>query len=133
EATAGVATALAAQQAAYAAHKDAAPNEPRYTVDSSTGLLVRLTQEAIDEHLAFQADLQAAIAVAAQHYLVPRLAIIDRLIAAGKLESALTALGNDTALQARWNAATAVYADDASALALLAAIDADPAVILARA
>lgn len=58
--------------------------------------------------------------------------IVERLIAAGKIEAARSALATlSVADQERWNAKPAVYADDTRALALLRAIGADPAVILA--
>ena len=64
--------------------------------------------------------------------LVPKGLIVERLIAAGKIEAARTALATlSVADQERWNAKPAVYADDARALALLRAIDADSDVILA--
>lgn len=64
--------------------------------------------------------------------MVPKGVIVERLIAAGKIEAARAALAQiSVADQERWNAKPAVYADDARALALLRAIGADPAVILA--
>jgi len=66
------------------------------------------------------------------NYLVPKLLVVDRLIAAGKLDAAIAALAaTPAAMQQRWAAATQVYNDDPDALALLAAIAADPEVILA--
>lgn len=64
--------------------------------------------------------------------LIPKGVIVERLIAAGKIEAARAALATlSVADQERWNAKPAVYADDPRALALLRAIGADPAVILA--
>lgn len=64
--------------------------------------------------------------------MVSKGVIVERLIAAGKIEAARAALATlSVADQERWNAKPAVYADDPRALALLTAIDADPAVILA--
>jgi hypothetical protein len=64
--------------------------------------------------------------------LVPKFIIVDRLITAGKLAAARAAL--DAApleIRERWNAYTAIYADDETALNLLAAIGADPVTTLA--
>ena len=64
--------------------------------------------------------------------LIEKGVIVERLIAAGKIEAARTALASlPVADQERWNAKPAVYADDERALALLRAIGADPSVILA--
>ena len=64
--------------------------------------------------------------------LVPKRLIVDRLQAAGLLEAARAALdAADLYTRERWNTRDAVYADDAPAVALLAAIGADPAAILA--
>lgn len=59
--------------------------------------------------------------------------IIGRLIAAGRIGAARTALESDAALYARWWAPDrpAIHHDDADALALLAAIGADAATIMA--
>jgi hypothetical protein len=58
--------------------------------------------------------------------------IISRLIAAEKIEAARAALDQDAAAYARWWAPDrpAINCDDPDALALLAAIGADPDVIL---
>jgi hypothetical protein len=64
--------------------------------------------------------------------LVPRSLIVDRLAAAGTLAMARAALdAADLHTRERWNTRAAIYADDAAALALLQAIDADPDMILA--
>jgi hypothetical protein len=65
--------------------------------------------------------------------LIPKSVIVQRLIDAGKIEAADTALESDKAAKARWNAADhpAIWSDDPEALALLQAIGADPAVIMA--
>ena len=69
---------------------------------------------------------------AAPRRLVDKGTITERIIAAGKLDAALAALG---ALpiedQQRWANKTAVYADDARARGLLERIGLDPDVILA--
>lgn len=65
-------------------------------------------------------------------HLVPKLLVVDRLIAAGKLSDAVAALAaSSLAIQQRWAAASQIYSDDPDALALLAAIGADPETILA--
>ena len=64
--------------------------------------------------------------------LVPKRLIVERLQAAGKLEAARAALdAADLYTRERWNTRDAIYADDETALALIAAIGADPITILA--
>jgi hypothetical protein len=65
--------------------------------------------------------------------LVAKSAIVERLNAAGLLAAAKAVLDADLYARERWYAPDkpAIYADDAEALALLAAIGADPDVILA--
>ena len=64
--------------------------------------------------------------------LVSKALIVDRLIEAGKLSAARAALDSQPLdVQERWNARTAIYADDPTSLALLQGIGADPAAILA--
>lgn len=64
--------------------------------------------------------------------LVPKRLIVDRLQAAGKLEAARAAIDTaDLYTRERWNTRDSIYADDETAIALLAAIGADPAEILA--
>ncbi len=75
-------------------------------------------------------------------YEVPKLAVIDRLVAAGLLRSARAALklgrpddelsDAELALRDRWDAATAIRSDDAEVRVFLAAIGADPDIILAK-
>lgn len=72
---------------------------------------------------------------------VAKLLVVERLEAAGLLRAALAALQIDApaadltdaalALRERWLAAREIARDDPGALALLAAIGADPAAILA--
>lgn len=59
--------------------------------------------------------------------------VVARLIGAGKIDAAFAALQANKGAFARWFSPDhpAVYADDPDALALLAAIQADPAVIMA--
>ncbi|HWK44931.1 MAG TPA: hypothetical protein VNT30_09430 [Stellaceae bacterium] len=90
------------------------------------------------DYVAYEAWLAAghtpeapAAAVVPQPTYISRLVIVDRLHAAGLLPAALTALAADSVSQARWQAATEILTTDATALALLMAIGADPAVILA--
>lgn len=56
---------------------------------------------------------------------IPKLTIVDRLIALGKLSDALTALNSDTTKKARWDAATEIATDDADVIALLTACGVD--------
>ncbi len=68
----------------------------------------------------------------AERRLVSKATIVDRLQAAGKLDAARAALdAQDLYTRERWNSRSAIYADDVTAIALLQAIGADPAVILA--
>ncbi len=65
-------------------------------------------------------------------YLVPKYVIVDRLIGAGKLAAARAALdAQSLAIREKWSARSSIYCDDETAIALLDAIDADPAAILA--
>ncbi len=76
-----------------------------------------------------------AFLATAQRWLVPKLQIVDRLIAIGLMDAA-TATLNDAAnvtVKTRWDAAAEVWNDDPQALALLAAIGADAASVLAPA
>jgi hypothetical protein len=77
------------------------------------------------------ADVQAFLHPPPPPVYVSRLTVVDRLIAAGKLADALAALASDPVIEARWNAATEIATDDPTARALLAAVGADPDVILA--
>lgn len=64
--------------------------------------------------------------------IIPKRVIVDRLYAAGKLDAARAALdAADLYTQERWNCRDSIYSDDPTAIALLTAIGADPAVILA--
>jgi len=66
-------------------------------------------------------------------WFVPKLVIVERLEAAGKLAQAVAALeGSSLAVQQRWAAAVEIHNDDPDALALLIAIAADPEAILAK-
>lgn len=77
-------------------------------------------------------DAAEVVAFLTPRRLIPKGVIVERLIAAGKIEAARAALATlSVADQERWNAKPAVYSDDPRALALLRAIDADPSVILA--
>lgn len=53
---------------------------------------------------------------------IPKLTIVDRLIALGKLSDALTALNSDTTKKARWDAATEIAIDDEDVIEVLTAI-----------
>jgi hypothetical protein len=63
---------------------------------------------------------------------VDKALIVDRLIAAGLLTAARAALdAAPLAIQERWNARTAIYADDPDALLLLSTIGADADAVMA--
>lgn len=65
-------------------------------------------------------------------YLVPKRVIVDRLHDAGLLDAAYAALNAaDLYTRERWNTRTDIFADDPTALAVLATIGGDPAVIFA--
>jgi hypothetical protein len=81
-----------------------------------------------------EAELDAFVAPPSR-WLVPKLALVDRLIAAGKMDAATAAL-NDPAnatVKARWDACIEVWSDDPAAVALLSAIGADASAVLAAA
>ncbi|CDX49242.1 hypothetical protein MPL1032_10277 [Mesorhizobium plurifarium] len=64
--------------------------------------------------------------------LVPKRVIVDRLQAAGLLEAAKVAIdAADLYTQERWNTRMDIFANDPTALALLASIGGDPDVIFA--
>lgn len=62
---------------------------------------------------------------------VSKLVIVDRLIALGKANDALTVLAANPILKLRWDATTMVSNDNAEAIGLLRSIGLDPAEILA--
>ena len=62
---------------------------------------------------------------------IPKLRFVDRLIAAGLIEPALTALNADPIAKVRFDAAVEIDSSDAQARALLAAIGADVDAIMA--
>lgn len=62
---------------------------------------------------------------------LPKLVVVDRLIARGSLMAALAALNSDPVAKARWDAAVSIARDDPAVMSLLQAIGEDPAVILA--
>lgn len=102
------------------------------------GRVVPLTAAEIAERAAEE----AAFVPAPARWEVPKLKVIERLAAAGRLRTAYAALKREApiadlsdaelALRERWDAATALFNDDADVRAFLTAIGADPAVILAR-
>ena len=61
---------------------------------------------------------------------IPKLAIVDRLIALGKLTDALTALNSDAIKKARWDASTQIALDDADVIAVLTALGIDASQVL---
>jgi len=103
------------------------------------GVEVLLTE---DEIAAIAAEEAAIAARPPPRWEVPQLVVVDRLVSAGKLRAALAALQMDASadalsdaelvLRERWRAASALYSDDADAIAFFTAIGADAAAILAR-
>ena len=61
---------------------------------------------------------------------IPKLIIIDRLIALDKLPDALAVLNSDATKKARWDAATEIATDDSDVIMVLAAIGIDPDAVL---
>ena len=61
---------------------------------------------------------------------IPKLAIVDRLIALGKLSDALAVLNSDATKKARWDAATEIATDDADVIAVLTALGIDASQVL---
>lgn len=116
-------------QAAYAAHRDST-TAPLYK--GVNDVLVPMTDAEIAEELARREASEAQAVAQAKHYLVPKLVIIRRLIAAGKLTTALDALDANRELKAQWDAASEVYADDPLATGFMTAIGANVEEILAK-
>jgi hypothetical protein len=105
--------------------------------------LVNGREVALTEaEIAARAAEEAAFVPPAPRWDVPKLVVIDRLRAAGKLRLAYMALrlqapvedlsDDELALRERWNAARDLASDDADARAFFTAIGADAAEILAR-
>ena len=65
-------------------------------------------------------------------WMVPKLAVVERLETAGLRIAAKQALAQDDYQQDRWDAATEIASDDQAVRALLTGIGADPDAILAR-
>lgn len=80
-----------------------------------------------------ESEVTARYPIVTVRRLVPKSVIVARLNEAGKLTAASQALNADILRRERWYAPDKpdVFADDPEALALLAAIGADPATILA--
>ena len=78
------------------------------------------------------AALAAAFVEPLARRLIAKSMIVDRLQEVQKLAAARAALdAADLYTRERWNTRDAIYSDDETAIALLTAIGADPAVILA--
>lgn len=80
---------------------------------------------------ALAAVIEAHDPSAALPWPVPKITIIRRLRAAGKFDTALTALKADPFLYELWSAALEIQSDDVNARALFTAVGADPDAILA--
>jgi hypothetical protein len=112
--------------------------DPAPTMRVLNGVLVPLTPDEI----AARAAEEAAAVVAPLRWEVPKLLVLQRLAAAGKLRLAITALRREApaddltdaelTLREMWDAAVAISSDDAVAAAFFMGIGADPAAILAR-
>lgn len=94
------------------------------------------------EEIAARAAEESAALAAPRRWEVPKLLVLQRLTAAGKLRAAIAGLKREAraqdltdtelALREMWDAAVAIASDDAAATAFFGAIGADPAEILAR-
>lgn len=82
--------------------------------------------------LAKFAEASAPEPASLTRWVVPKLAVVERLEAASLRLAAKTALAQDDYQQDRWDAATGIASDDEAVRALLASIGADPDAILAR-
>lgn len=105
------------------------PDDVREAADSEwTSEVIKEVRDA-----AAAREAEEAARRAAERRSVLKSTIISRLHAAGKLEAAQVAINSDAYVRERWYAPDkpAIYADDAEAIALLEAIDADPDAILA--
>lgn len=90
---------------------------------------------------ASQAQREAAQSYLAAHFteinevamvkILSKLLIVDRLIAAGKIEAAIAALNADPVGKFRWDAAQEIASNDPQVRAFLAVIGANPDEILA--
>lgn len=87
--------------------------------------------------LAVANEAQSQAILALQHRLgateenLPRLVMVDRLIARGSIHAALAALDANPIARARWDAAVSIARDDPDVIGLLMAIGEEPEVILA--
>lgn len=88
--------------------------------------------EATAEQIAAaQAVIDAAdLSIIDDAVEISKLTIVDRLIAAGKINDAMTALAADPVAKLRWDAATSIDTKDADVIALLTAIGVEPNTIL---
>jgi hypothetical protein len=100
--------------------------------DSDAGIAGRQLLTA-EQNAALDAVIAAHDPARAARRLVPKSLVIERLHQAGLLAAARAALDADVYARERWYAPDkpAIQSDDPEALALLAAIGADPAAILA--
>jgi hypothetical protein len=100
-----------------------------YVASDHPGYVAFLAAERLPTRIGSEDELRE---LALWRRLVPRATIIDRLHSAGKLDAARAALdAADLYTRERWNARDAIYADDATAIALLNAIGANASEILA--
>lgn len=100
--------------------------------DDKTTWRIDFKDEATaDEKAAAQAVIDSAgVSILDDIVYIPKLTIVGRLIALGKLSDALTALNSDATKKARWNAATEIATDDADVIAVLTAIGIEPSTVL---
>ncbi|TPM39572.1 hypothetical protein [Mesorhizobium sp. B2-3-4] len=106
-------------------------------IRASDGVFVPVDAANAD-YLALMAAMEGGATIApytaqpSPPRLVPKRVIVDRLYQAGLLDLAKAAIdAADLYTQERWNSRTDIYADDPTALAMLAAIGGDPEIIFA--
>ena len=95
--------------------------------ENKTTWIISFKDEATNEEkAAAQAVIDAAdLSILANVKYISKLAIVDRLIALGKLSDAMTALNSDATKKARWDAATEIATDDVDVIAVLTACGVD--------
>ncbi len=101
------------------------------TTDKATWAFHPTEAATIEQIAAAQAIIDAVdLSILDDVKYIPKLVIVDRLIALGKLADALTALNSDVEKKARWDAATQIALDDADVIAVLTALGIDASQVL---
>lgn len=101
------------------------------TNDKSTWGFHPLETATDEQKTAAQAVIDAAdLSIIDDVMEISKLTIVDRLIAAGKINDAMSAMSANPIAKMRWDAAVAIDIKDESVIALLTAIGVDPNTIL---